>query len=64
MKKNSSKFDWVDFNTKIKDEFFYGGNLIDVEISESKMHSFLKKNFSIIEVLADDHIDKITTQKN
>ena len=64
LKKNSSKFDWVDFNTKIKDEFFYGGNLIDVEISESKMHSFLKKNFSIIEVLADDHIDKITTQKN
>ena len=64
MKKNSSEFDWVDFNTKIKNEFFYGGNLIDVEISESKMHSFLKKNFSILEILADDHIKKIIPNKN
>ena len=64
LKKNSSEFDWVDFNTKIKNEFFYGGNLIDVEISESKMHSFLKKNFSILEILADDHIKKIIPNKN
>jgi len=64
LEKNSSNFDWVDFTTKLKEEFFYGGNLVDVEISELKMQSFLKRHYSELEVLANDHIERINYFQN
>jgi hypothetical protein len=59
LEKNISKFDYADFMAKLADEFFYGNNLMDVEISETKMKSFLEKNYSMLQILADDHIKKI-----
>jgi len=59
LEKNISKFDYADFMAKLADEFFYGNNLMDVNISETKMKSFLEKNYSLLQALADDHIRKI-----
>ena len=35
------------------------GNLVDVEIPEDKMKSFLDQNINSLNVLADAHIQKI-----
>ena len=59
LEKNISKFNYADFLQKLKREFFYGGNLVDVEIPETKMKLFLEKNHSILNELADEHITKI-----
>ena len=59
VEKNICKFDYGDFEMKYRNEFFYGGNLYDIEISESKMKSFLEKNIDTLNVLADEHIKKI-----
>jgi len=59
LEKNVSKFDYADFMAKLAVEFFYGNNLMDVEIPEVKMKTFLEKNYPLLEVLADDHIRKI-----
>ena len=55
---NVSNFDWTSFSKKLFDEFF-SGNIQDAEISEEKMQSFLDKNYDMIEIFADDHINKI-----
>jgi hypothetical protein len=62
--KNISKFNYADFLQKLKREFFYGGNLVDVEIPEAKMKLFLEKNHSVLSELADEHITKIKWFKN
>ena len=49
---------------KLKKEFFYGGNLVDVQIPEAKMKLFLEKNHSVLSELADEHITKINWFKN
>ena len=59
LEKNTSKFDYADFRLKLSEEFFYGTNLMDVEISETKMKLFLEKNYPILQILAEDHIKKI-----
>ena len=59
LERNSSEFNYTDFTAKFDTEFFYGGRLVDTEISESKMKSFLEKNSSILNDLADEHISKI-----
>ena len=56
--KNVSNFDWSDFTKKLSDEFF-SGKIQDIEISEEKMKLFLEKNFSTLELFANDHIKKI-----
>jgi hypothetical protein len=60
---NSTNFDLADFITKYKEEFFYGGNLVDVTISEDKMKSFLTKNSLVLDILADAHIKKMNLFK-
>jgi len=59
LEKNTTSFDWADFQVKCREEFFFDGNLVDVEISETKMKSFLEKNRLVLDVLADAHIKKI-----
>lgn len=59
LEKNTTTFDYANFLTKIKQEFFYNGNLVDVKISESKMKSFLDSNAEILDNLANAHIQKI-----
>lgn len=64
IEKNSFEFDWLGFETKYNDFFYFGGHLLSVEIPESKMISFLKENQNILEMLADEHIKKIQEFKN
>jgi hypothetical protein len=59
VERNVSKFDYADFIVKLGKEFFYGNNLMNVEIIESKMKVFLEQNESLLQVLADDHIRKM-----
>ena len=59
LEKNTFSFDSYDLETKQHNEFFYGGNLIDVEISDSKMLSFLEKNKSQFQKLSEEYIKKI-----
>ena len=59
LEKSTTNFDYADFLTKFKKEFFYNGNLVDVEIPETKMKSFLEKNGVLLDTLADAHIKKI-----
>ena len=56
--KNISHFDWSGFTKKLSDEFF-SKSIQDTEINEDKMKSFLEKNSSILNDLADEHISKI-----
>jgi hypothetical protein len=59
LEKNTTNFDWADFQIKCGEEFYFNGNLVDVEISETKMKLFLEKNSLTLNVLADAHIKKM-----
>ena len=59
IEKNFSKFDYLEFWKRYQEEFFYNGNLYDVELSETKMKRFLEKNITDLNYLADEHIRKI-----
>ena len=59
LEKSTTNFDYAQFLTKVKKEFFFNGNLVDVEIPEDKMKSFLDQNINSLNVLADAHIQKI-----
>jgi len=39
--------------------FFYNGHLIDVEITESQMKSFIEDNAKMFSVLVDENIKKL-----
>ena len=56
---NSFNFDYLAMQSKILDFFFFGGHLIDVHISISKMQQFLKNNESLLSQLALEFIKKL-----
>ena len=58
-KKNSFDFDIQAYNLKEANEFFYNGNLVDVEITESQMKSFIEENAQMFSVLVDENIKKL-----
>ena len=39
--------------------FFYNGHLIDVEITEPQMKSFIEENAQMFSVLVDEYIKKL-----
>jgi hypothetical protein len=57
--KNSFYFDFLEFQTKYHEYFYYGGNLLDAKISISKMELFLNENELILTKVAEEHIKKI-----
>tara|TARA_B110000014_G_scaffold264454_1_gene266254 strand:- start:11111 stop:12607 length:1497 start_codon:yes stop_codon:yes gene_type:complete len=59
LEKNTFDFDLRGLNTKIKNHFYYGGYLVDTEITEIQMKSFLKDNEIPLKQLVDEHIKKI-----
>ena len=63
MAQHSFEFDLWDFQLKFFDEFYYGGNYVDVEISESKMEIFLDKEKDILEPLVENYVNKINQIK-
>ena len=44
LEENSFIFDYLEFQVSYFNHFYFGGNLVDVEISESHMKEFLIKN--------------------
>ena len=60
-KKNSFDFDINKYNLNEANTFFYNGQLVDVEITESQMKSFVEENTQTFSVLVDEHIKKLKT---
>ena len=58
-KKNSFDFDVFEYYINEANTFFYNGNLVDVEITESQMKSFIKDNAKMFSVLVDENIKKL-----
>lgn len=56
---NSFDFDPLDFENKYNDFFYHNGHYFDVDISESKMQSFLEKNEKTLESLANHYLKKL-----
>lgn len=61
--KNSFEFDLLSLQLSYTDYFFYGGFLVDVPISISKMNSYLEENRAVLEIFALEHIKKIKQHK-
>ena len=55
LEKNSFEFDWLEINSKFKNEFYYNGGLVDVNISIERMMEFLNENKTELEKLAIEH---------
>jgi hypothetical protein len=63
LEKNCFEFDWLGFASKFKDEFYYGGTLVDVTISSDKLKKFLDEYSNELSLLASEHIKKIEQHK-
>jgi len=61
--KNTFELDYHKLTLDFADLFYFGSFLVDVEISESKMKSFLQENQSIIQHMAMEHINRIKQYK-
>lgn len=59
LEQNSFDFDFFGYFTKQAEYFFYGANLIDVEIPIQKMKLFLDDNKKLFEKIINEHIIKI-----
>ena len=63
IEKNSFDFDYPDLVAKYHNLFYFGGNLVDVDILSSDMELFLQNEKEIFEQLASEHIKKIHQHK-
>lgn len=61
--KNSFEFNYIGFQIEYTNRFYYGGHLVDVEISDEKMKSFLEDHRLILEQLTEEYIKKIKQHK-
>jgi hypothetical protein len=59
LEKNSINFDLYAYETKQLDLFAYGGQYLDVPISEEKVKSFLEEDKLLIKNFVDAHLEKI-----
>lgn len=59
LEENSFDFDWIGFINKQHDYFFFGGQLIDVKITESKMAKFLNEHEDFLKQFTLEHIKRI-----
>ena len=62
IEKNSFEFDYFRFITAYQNYFYYGGHLIDVEITNDKMKNFLEEEKPLFEKLAYQYIQKILSK--
>ena len=61
---NTFDFDMFGFDLDYHNYFYYGGNLLDVEIPEEKVKQFIKKHESLFDKVADEYIKKIEQHSN
>ena len=59
MEENSFIFDYFGFQVNYFKHFYFDGNLVDVEISESHMDEFLIKEKQNLENLAQEFKKKV-----
>ena len=60
---NSIDFDLVGFDSQCLNYFYYGGNLLNVELDEKNVKQFIEKQRSSFDILADEYIKKIHHSK-
>ena len=56
---NSIDFDLFGFELDYHNYFYYGGNLLNVEINEEKVKQFIKKHESSFDMLANEYVKKM-----
>jgi hypothetical protein len=61
---NSFEFDLGGLSNKMLNHFYFGGFLVDNEISSQSMTLFLEKNITFFNTLVDEFIKKIIHYKN
>lgn len=60
---NSIDFNHLWFQKVFNEKFFYGGHLVNVDISEEKLKSFLDEYHIVFEKLTSEYIKKINQHK-
>jgi len=61
---NSFDFDWFNFITTYHKLFYYGGHLLDVDISLEKMNRFIKEQKPIFDKISQEYLKKIKQFRN
>ncbi len=56
---NSFEFDYMQFVSKYHESFYYNGNLLDAEIDDEDMKTFIDNNQEILLKVTNEHIKKI-----
>ena len=59
LEKNSFEFNWLGFNAKLKNKFYFEGGLVDVDIPIKSMEDFIKESKEDLEKLAIEHSKRI-----
>ena len=59
IEKNTFVFPLKDLENRYHNAFYFGGNLVDVDISTDKMKKFLAENESDLMLLANEYMKKI-----
>ena len=59
IEKNTFVFHLKDLENKYHNAFYFGGNLVDVDISIDTMKKFLEENKSDLMLLANEYMKKI-----
>ena len=64
IEKNSINFDLINFFSDYQNHFYFGGNLLDVNISLEKMQEFLDLQKTTFTLLSQEYLKKIQELKN
>ena len=59
LKKNSFDFEYQTYIFEEANAFFYNGQLVDVNITEAQMKSFIEETTKMFSPLVDEHIKKL-----
>tara|TARA_B100000029_G_scaffold419134_1_gene424518 strand:+ start:58 stop:1542 length:1485 start_codon:yes stop_codon:yes gene_type:complete len=59
IEKNSFDFDYFNFTSDVSDYFFHNGSIVDIEIPEEKLKTFVEKQREIFSVVTSEYIKKI-----
>jgi hypothetical protein len=63
LEENSFDFDWFGLLVEIRKHFYFGGDSIDTEITQTQMVSFLHKNNDVLTKLTKEYLKKLNEFK-